>query len=79
MNILQLIGAALYTVSLVKLMMKVHFGKQGETINLIAILASGIILGSANSGLNIKIAIALISFAVALIGAPFIQIKKGEK
>lgn len=80
MNILQLTGIALYTASLVKLLMKVHFGKHGETVSLIACLASGIILGSANAGLDARIAISLILFAAFVISAPFIQFKKkGEK
>lgn len=80
MNILQLTGIALYTASLVKLLMKVHFGKHGETVSLISCLASGIILCSADAGLNVGIAVSLVLFAASVISAPFIQFnKKGEK
>ena len=80
MNVLQLIGIALYTASLVKLLMKVHFEKHGEMVSLISCLASGIILCSANGGLNLKIAVSLSIFAALLIGIPSIYLKtKGEK
>ena len=43
-------------------------------------LASGIILGSADEGLNLKIAVSLSIFAALLISVPFIQLnKKGEQ
>ena len=80
MNILQFLGAILYTVSLVKLIAGINSGKQEKLESLFPCLASGIILCSANGGLNLKIAASLSIFAALLIGVPFIQIKKkGEK
>lgn len=80
MNILQFLGAILYTVSLVKLIAGINSGKQGELINLVSCLVSGIILCSANEGLNLKIAVSLSIFAGLLIGIPSIYLnKKGER
>ena len=80
MNILQLSGAILYAVSLAFIMARTISGKKGEMANLIACLASGIILGSADEGLNLKIAVSLSLFAALLISVPFIQLnKKGER
>lgn len=79
MNILQLSGAIIYSVSLASIIARTISGKCGETLSLIACLASGIILGSANAGLDARIAISLILFAAFVISAPFIHIKKGEK
>ena len=44
MNLLQFLGLALYTMSLVKLITITHFGKRGELIILIFCLFSGIIV-----------------------------------
>ena len=80
MNLLQFLGLTLYTMSLVKLITITHFGKRGELIILIFCLISGIILCSANAGLNLKIAVLLSLLAASVIGAPFIQFnRKGEK
>ena len=80
MNLLQFLGLTLYTMSLVKLITITHFGKRGELIILTFFLFSGIILCSANAGLNLKIAVSLIMFAASVIIAPFIQFKKkGER
>lgn len=79
MNILQLSGAILYAVSLAFIMARTISGKKGEMANLIACLASGIILGSADEGLNLKIAVSLSIFAAMLVFAPLMQLrKKGE-
>ena len=80
MNILQLLGTGLYTAGLVNLIGKTHFGKKGKKAEFAACLISGIILGSVNAGLNLKIAVSLSLLAASVIGAPFIQIKKkGER
>lgn len=80
MNVLQLIGTIIYAVSLAAIMAGTISGKKGKTVELVAGLASGIILGSADGELNLKIAAALTIFAALLIGVPFIQIKKkGER
>lgn len=80
MNVLQLIGTIIYAVSLAAIMAGTISGKKGEMVNLFFCLASGIILGSADGELNLKIAAALTIFAALLIGVPFIQIKKkGEQ
>lgn len=80
MNILQFLGIALYTAGLVNLIGKTHFGKKGKKAEFAACLISGIILGSVNAGLNLKIAVSLSLFAILLICVPFIQFsKKGEK
>lgn len=80
MNVLQFLGIALYTAGLVNLIGKTHFGKKGKKAEFTAFLILGIILCSANAGLNLKIAVSLIMFAVSVIIAPFIQLnKKGEK
>lgn len=77
MNILQFLGIALYTAGLVNLIGKTHYGKKAEFA---ACLISGIILCSANAGLNLKIAVSLSLLAASVIGAPFIQFKKkGER
>lgn len=80
MNILQLLGIALYTAGLVNLIGKTHSGKKGKKAEFAACLISGIILCSANAGLNLKIAVSLSIFAALLIGIPSIYLnKKGEK
>lgn len=80
MNILQLIGTILYSLSLATIIARIISEKKGKTAELAVYLISGIILGSANAGLNLKIAVSLSIFAALLIGVPFIQIKKkGEK
>lgn len=80
MNVLQLIGTIIYAVSLAAIMAGTISRKKGKTVELVAGLASGIILGSADGELNLKIAAALTIFAALLIGVPFIQIKKkGER
>lgn len=80
MNILQFLGAILYTVSLVKLIAGINSGKQEKLESLVPCLASGIILCSANGGLNLKIAVSLSIFAALLIGIPSIYLnKKGER
>lgn len=80
MNVLQLIGTIIYAVSLAAIMAGTISRKKGKTVELVAGLASGIILGSADGELNLKIAAALTIFAALLIGVPFIQIKKkGEQ
>lgn len=80
MNVLQLIGTIIYAVSLAAIMAGTISGKKGKTVELVAGLASGIILGSADGELNLKIAAALTIFVALLIGAPFIQLrKKGER
>lgn len=83
MNILQFLGIALYTAGLVNLIGKTHSGKKGKKgkkAEFAACLISGIILCSANAGLNLKIAVSLSLLAASVIGAPFIQFKKkGEK
>lgn len=77
MNILQFLGTGLYTAGLVNLIGKTHSGKKAEFA---ACLISGIILCSANAGLNLKIAVSLSLLAASVIGAPFICLnKKGEK
>lgn len=80
MNILQLLGIALYTAGLVNLIGKTHSGKKGKKAEFAACLISGIILCSANAGLNLKIAVSLSIFVALLIGIPSIYLnKKGEK
>lgn len=80
MNVLQFIGLVLFTAGLVNLIGKTHFGKKGKKAEFAACLISGIILGSVNAGLNLKIAVSLSLLAASVIGAPFIQFnKKGEK
>ena len=80
MNILQFLGAILYTVSLVKLIAGINSGKQEKLESLVPCLASGIILGSANGGLNLKIAASLSLFAAFLIFVPCLYLNaKGEK
>ena len=80
MNILQFLGIALYTAGLVNLIGKTHYGKKGKKAEFAACLISGIILCSANAGLNLKIAVSLSLLAASVIGAPFIQFnRKGEK
>lgn len=80
MNVLQLMGTIIYALSLATIIARTISGKKGNTAELAVYLISGIILGSANGGLNLKIAASLSIFAALLIGVPFIQIKKkGEK
>ena len=76
MNILQILGAVLYTVSLATMMARTILEKQEEPVALLPCLASGIILCSANGGLNLKIAVSLSIFAGLLIGIPSIYLNK---
>ena len=76
MNILQFLGIALYTAGLVNLIGKTHSGKKGKKAEFAACLISGIILCSANAGLNLKIAVSLSLLAASVIGAPFIQFNR---
>jgi hypothetical protein len=83
MNVLQLIGTILYSLSLATIIARIISEKKGKTAELAVYLISGIILGSADEwlkGLNLKIAASLSIFAALLISAPFIQFKKkGER
>lgn len=80
MNILQILGAVLYTVSLVTMMARTISEKKGEPVILLPCLISGIILCSVNDGLNLKIVASLSIFAALLICIPSIYLKtKGEK
>lgn len=80
MNVLQLLGTILYAVSLAAMIARTISGKQEDPKFLLPCLISGIILCSANAGLNLKIAVSLSLLAASVIGAPFIQFKKkGEK
>lgn len=83
MNILQILGAVLYTVCLATMMARTILEKQEEPVALLPCLLSGIILCSANerlNQLNLGIAASLSIFAALLIGIPSLYLKtKGEK
>lgn len=79
MNILQLLGTIIYAVSLVAIMARTISEKKGEFVNLTFCLVSGIILCSANGGLNLKIAASLSIFAALLVFTPLIQLRKKGK
>ena len=80
MNILQLLGTIIYAVSLAAMMARTISEKKEELVNLVFCLVSGIILCSANDGLNLKIVASLSIFAALLICIPSLYLKtKGEK
>ena len=83
MNILQILGAVLYTVSLATMMARTILEKQEESVALLPCLLSGIILCSANerlNQLNLGIVASLSIFAALLICVPSLYLKtKGEK
>lgn len=80
MNILQLLGTIIYAVSLAVMTARTISEKKGEPVILLPCLISGIILCSANDGLNLKIVASLSIFAALLICIPSLYLKtKGEK
>ena len=80
MNVLQLMGTIIYALSLATIIARTISGKKGNTAELAVYLISGIILGSANGGLNLKIAASLSIFAAFLIFVPRLYLNaKGEK
>ncbi len=79
MNILQILGAVLYTVSLATIMARTILEKQEEPAALLPCLLSGIILCSANerlNQLNLGIVASLSIFAALLIGIPSVYLNK---